>query len=180
MRSLEARLKGRTSFVLAANDDRAKRSPDIRWPAAFTPASADLYAHNERFIRASCSRVWRHLVEAPKWPAWYPNAHDVRIITGRPDSLQSNSRFQFDSFGLHLDGRIREFLPESRLGWYGLGPDIAAYQAWLLIESSGGCQVVTEKVANGPAAVALRRADPDALYRGHDLWLSTLKMVAEG
>jgi hypothetical protein len=54
--------------------DLASRSPDIHWPVGFVPASAGIFAHNELLINASCEQVWRHLIEAPAWPTWYPNA----------------------------------------------------------------------------------------------------------
>jgi hypothetical protein len=53
-------------------DDLAKRSPDIHWPAGFSPGDAALFAHNEVFIKAPCATVWQHLAAAQDWPAWYP------------------------------------------------------------------------------------------------------------
>src|SRR5258708_32738905 len=40
-------------------DDLAKRSPDIHWPAGFSPADAAFFAHNEGFIKAPCATVWQ-------------------------------------------------------------------------------------------------------------------------
>ena len=51
------------------NDDLAMRSKDIHWSDGFAPDGADLFAHNEVFVNAPRSTVWRHLVEAEKWPA---------------------------------------------------------------------------------------------------------------
>jgi hypothetical protein len=179
MKLLAAQSKTRFNPALLATDDAAMRSPEIRWPEGFTPEDAELFAHNEIFIRAPRLRVWQHIIEAPKWPQWYPNAQDARIATGRLDVLQKGTRFAFDTLGLHIDGRVAEFIPESRLGWFGHGRGIDAYHAWLLIEFAGGCLVATEKVAKGATAVALRTADPDAIHKGHDLWLSTLKTISE-
>jgi hypothetical protein len=161
-----------------SNADLAKRSPAIHWPAGFTPESADLFAHNEIFIQAPCATVWQRLVEAPKWPAWYPNAQNVRILEGGSD-FRHDSQFAFDTFGLHIEARIGEFVPASRLGWFGNGDGIQAYHTWLMREADGGCQVVTEESAKGPGAVALRSPDPDAMHKGHDLWLDRLKRVSE-
>jgi hypothetical protein len=62
--------------------DLANRSPDIHWPEGFSPDRADLFSHNELRIEASCERVWKHIVEATKWPQWYPNSKDVQIMGG--------------------------------------------------------------------------------------------------
>ena len=61
-------------------DDLANRSLEIHWPNGFTPADADLFSHNELLINAPCERVWRHIVEATKWPQWYPNSSGVEIL----------------------------------------------------------------------------------------------------
>jgi hypothetical protein len=57
------------------NPDWPLRSSEIHWPAEHAPADADLFAHNELLIHASCSIVWQHLVQAQAWPEWYPNSH---------------------------------------------------------------------------------------------------------
>jgi len=159
--------------------DVAAPSARIHWSPRFQPKDADLLAHNEIVIAASRVTVWRHLVEAPKWPDWYPNARDVRIVSGRSDVLENNSRFEFRTFGMHIDARVGEFLPERRLGWFGNGIGINAYHTWLLIEVADGCKVVTEKVAKGPAAVVLRSTDPAVVHKGHEVWLRSLKLISE-
>src|ERR1700689_2455229 len=44
--------------------DLATRDRDIHWPAGFEPEKADLFAHNEARLNASCDTVWRHIVDA--------------------------------------------------------------------------------------------------------------------
>ncbi len=51
------------------NDDLVMRSKDIHWPDGFSPGGADLLAHNEVFVNAPRSTVWRPIMEAEKWPA---------------------------------------------------------------------------------------------------------------
>jgi Polyketide cyclase / dehydrase and lipid transport len=162
------------------NGDMRARSLEIHWPPEFSPDNADVFAHHEVFIKAPVSLVWRHLVEAEKWPLWYPNARDVRILNNSGGALQEGVRFAWTTFGLAIQSRVFEFLPTSRLGWFGKGAGLDAYQAWLLIEKPRGCQVVMEKVMTGPGAIALHYSDPDALHRGYDLWNSSLKRIAEG
>jgi hypothetical protein len=45
--------------------------------------------------------------------------------------------------------------------------------------ANGVVAFVTEEVVRGPGAVEFREKDPDAMHRGHDLWLSALKQVSE-
>jgi hypothetical protein len=163
----------------AAFDDWAQRSPDIHWPHGHAPSDADLFAHNALRIDAPCATVWQHIVEAPKWPAWYPNSRDVKITNGHGAALRKGSRFTWQTFGLDVASEIHEFVPQSRIGWFGYGKDVVAYHTWLLTPAGQGCQVVMEEVVEGAGAVAWHRSDPEAMHKGHDLWLSTLKTLSE-
>jgi uncharacterized protein YndB with AHSA1/START domain len=182
-------MTGRTTMTTAQatvkrgtmRQDLASRSPDIHWPESFSPDQADLFSHNELRIEASCERVWKHIVEAAKWPQWYPNSADVQI-EGGGDELKAGSVFRWTTFGLPLESRINEFTPYSRIGWYGYAPGEkpSFYHTWYLKAAGGGCSVVTDEVGMGPSAVHLRESDESLMHRGHDLWLATLKWMAEG
>jgi len=169
------------SLVMTMNADLANGSPDIHWPPGFDPEKADLFSHNELFINASCERVWRHIVEASKWPQWYPSSKDVRIVSGSGSVLQEGTVFRWTTFGLPLESKIHELVPFSRIGWYGYAPgtEPAFYHTWYLAPRDNGCQVVTDEVGNGRDAARWRRTDEGLMHRGHDLWLATLRWVAE-
>jgi hypothetical protein len=161
------------------SDDWSKRSPEIHWPSGHTPADADLFAHNELSVKASCAVVWQRIVEASKWPAWYPNSKDVRILESSSGTLERDSSFSWSTFGIQVESRVDEFVPSSRIGWFGEAKGLDAYHTWFLIPASNGCHVVTEEVVKGPAAIALRNSDPAGMHKGHDVWLSTLKRISE-
>jgi hypothetical protein len=74
---------------------------------------------------------------------------------------------------------VAEYEPRARLGWFGEGPGVHAYHAWLLSPLADGCRVVTEEESRGPAARAGRKSDPGALHNGHDLWLARLRALSE-
>ncbi|MGP4020686.1 SRPBCC family protein [Saccharopolyspora sp. 5N708] len=159
---------------------RGEANPDIHWPAGFTPDRADLFVHNEMTINARRERVFRHLVEAPQWPNWCPNMQNVRISTPPVDRLQWGSRFEFDFFGLHIDGTVGEFVPNSRVGWFATGADFDAYQTWLFLGAPrGGTRAVREEVARGSVAIALREGDPNRVFNGHEIGLGALKQLAQ-
>jgi uncharacterized protein YndB with AHSA1/START domain len=161
--------------------DLGNRSPDIHWPEGFSPDQADLFSHNELRIDASCERVWKHIVEASKWPQWYPNSKDVQIMGGG-DKLNAGSVFRWTTFGLPLESRVNEFTPYSRIGWYGYAPGEkpSFYHTWYLEPGGDGCRVVTDEVGMGSSAAHFRESDESLMHRGHDLWLATLKWMAEG
>lgn len=151
---------------------------DIHWPTGFTPADADLFAHSEIVIAAQPSTAWRHLVAATRWPEWYPNADGVRILNGADEELHEDSQFEFQTYGFHIHAAVGEFVPESRLGWFGAGVGIEAYHNWLLVSLDEGCRVVTEEVAKGPVAIAIREPDADAMHETHAAWSKALERLS--
>jgi hypothetical protein len=44
---------------------------------------------------------------------------------------------------------------------------------------SDACLVVTDEAGIGTDAAHLRKTDESLMHRGHDLWLATLKWMAE-
>jgi hypothetical protein len=161
------------------NPDWPLRSSEIHWPAGHRPANADLFAHNELLIHAPCTKVWQHLVEAPSWPEWYPNSHNVRLLNSSDGELHQDTRFSWETFGVQIESRVHEFVPSSRLGWFGDGTGMNAYHTFLLLEVPEGCHVVTEEVVTGPGAVEFRKKDPSSMHRGHDLWIASLQKISE-
>jgi hypothetical protein len=162
-------------------DDLTNRSSNIHWPAGFSPAGAIVFAHNEIFIKAPTAAVWRCLVAAQNWPAWYPNARDVHVANNQSGTLQPDSIFEWSTFGLPITSFVYEFVPNSRLAWFGKseGLDAVFYHTWYLVPTAEGCQMITEEVVQGPGAVTFREKDPSALHRSHEVWLKNLKQLAE-
>jgi hypothetical protein len=74
--------------ALTVNEDGAKRYADIRWPDGFHPEQADLFAHNEIVVKASCKTVWNNLIEAEKWPSWYSNSKNMKLLNSADGKLQ--------------------------------------------------------------------------------------------
>jgi uncharacterized protein YndB with AHSA1/START domain len=162
-------------------EDLRRRSPDIHWAEGFNPEKADLFAHNELVIHAPAEKIWKHLIEAPKWATWYPNSNDVSIV-GESDTLQSDSIFHWTTFGLALESKVSEFEPNSRLSWYGYAPGTQPnfYHTWYIVpQDDGSCLVITEEVGIGPDAAMFQKSNEGLLHRGHDLWLAGVKWIAE-
>jgi hypothetical protein len=63
--------------VLTFNGDGVPRFKDIHWPDGFHPEQADLFAHNEIVVHASCEKVFANIVDAQVWPSWCPNSHNI-------------------------------------------------------------------------------------------------------
>jgi hypothetical protein len=101
--------------------DGAEHSNQIHWPDGSHPEQADLFAHNEIFVHPSCKRVFTNLADAQAWPSWSPNSHDVTLrnsVAGKP---HRGTRFSWDTFGVHIESTVHEFVPDSRLCWLGNG-----------------------------------------------------------
>jgi hypothetical protein len=166
--------------AMSMRSDLANRDTDIQWPQGFDPSQADLFSHNELLINASCARIWSHIINADKWPEWYPNAKEVKI-TG-DNVLKDGAVFRWTTFGLPIESKVNEFTPYTRIGWYGYAPGTAPsfYHTWYLKTRGDACLVVTDEVGKGKDAAHLRESDEGLMHRGHDLWLATLKWVSEG
>jgi len=165
--------------ALTFNGDGALRLKDIHWPDGFHPEQADLFAHNEIVVHASCEKVFANIVDAQVWPSWYPNSHNVKLLNSPDGQLHEGTRFLWDTFGVHIESRVHEFVPDSRIGWFGDGNGMNAYHTFLLLKTDEGCYIVTEEVVKGAGAIELREKQPNAMHEGHDLWLSTLKQRSE-
>src|ERR1700758_33887 len=85
------------SNVMTMKQDLANRQKDIHWPQGFDPSHADLFSHNELLINAPCERIWSHIIDAAKWPEWYPNSKEVKI-TG-DTVLKDGAVFRWTTFG---------------------------------------------------------------------------------
>jgi hypothetical protein len=168
-----------TSEALTFNGDGSPRSKDIHWPDGLHPEQADLFAHNEIVVHVSCEKVFANLIDAQVWPSWYPNSHDVKLLNSQDGKLHGGTRFSWDTFGVHIESHVHEFVPNRRLGWFGNGIGMDAYHTFLLIRNGVGCHIVTEEVVKGPGAIEFREKLPSAMYEGHDLWLRTLKQRSE-
>jgi uncharacterized protein YndB with AHSA1/START domain len=168
------------SNFLSMKSDLANREKNIHWPQRFDPSQADLFSHNELLINASCERIWSHIIDADKWPEWYPNAKKVKIAGDTV--LKNGTVFRWTTFGLPIESKVNEFVPYTRIGWYGYAPGTAPsfYHTWYLKPRGDGCMVVTDEVGKGKDAAHLRESDEGLMHRGHDLWLATLKWVSEG
>ena len=165
--------------ALTVNGDGVQRSKDIHWPDGFHPEQADLFAHNEIVVLASCEKVFANIADAQEWPSWYPNSYNVKVLNSPDGKLHKEARFSWDTFGHHIQSRVHEFVPGSRIGWFGDGTGLNAYHTFLLSKTDDGCHIVTEEVVKGSGAVDLRQKQPNAMHEGHDLWLSTLKQRSE-
>jgi uncharacterized protein YndB with AHSA1/START domain len=160
--------------------DLAMRTADIRWPDRFDPQHADLFAHNALAIAAPCERVWRHIIDAARWPDWYPNAKSVRLLGG-DTVLGAGTTWRWTTFGLAIESRVHEYVPPTRLGWFGYAPGAqpSFCHMWYLMPQGNSCFVAMDEVGIGTDSVHLRETDEGLMHRGHDLWLATLKWVAE-
>ena len=106
---------------LTFNGDGALRNNQIHWPKVFEPEQADLFAHNEIDIQAGCGTTFSNLVDAEAWPSWYSNSKNVKVPNTPNHRLRKNAQILWETFGFHIESRVWEFEPSSRLGWFGDG-----------------------------------------------------------
>ena len=178
--SSNAQAKEKTmNEALTINGDGAQRNPDIHWPKGQHPEDADLFAHNEIMVNASCETVFANIVDAQSWPSWYPNSHNVVVHDSPDNKLHEGMTFSWDTFGVHIESTVHELVPNSRIGWWGLGTGMKAYHTFLLVKTDQGCHIITEEVVRGEGAIKFRQEQPSAMHDGHDLWLKVIKARSE-
>jgi len=179
--------------------DWAERSPEVNWPTPMFNRAAEIFAHNQIVINASCETVWNHLVHAELWPHWCPYSGKV-TIHGGSQVLQKKSKFTWVSSDLPqdlpileqtpaswVDGLVVECVPPNRLGWRSFGrawtihgPLVSSYHNWYVKPiGQKKCMVTFEEVATGVAARYARAAYPEFVHLSHEHWLEALKRISE-
>jgi uncharacterized protein YndB with AHSA1/START domain len=153
-------------------------TPLIHWPKGLEPRNVDVFVHNEGWIDATPAVVWKNLVDASQWPTWYSNSADV-LIEGGHDTLVQGVSFRWKTFGFPIESTVDTFTPNREIGWSVHKAGFDVHHAWVLVPEKGGVRVITEESQKGADAIAFRQTQPNAMYDGHDWWLSALKARAE-
>jgi uncharacterized protein YndB with AHSA1/START domain len=168
---------GQMSSRLSA-DYLRQATPLIHWPQGLEPRDVDVFVHNEAWIDASPEIVWANLIDVTQWPNWYANSADVHIEGGQ-QKLAKGVTFDWKTYGFSIASTVDMFEPGREIGWSVDNPTFRVHHAWVLIPERGGTRVVTEESQKGAAAIKFRLEQPNAMYDGHDWWLSALKARSE-
>jgi hypothetical protein len=147
--------------IMTMKQDLADREKDIHWPEGFDPSRADLFSHNALLIDASCERIWGHIIDAAKWPQWYPNSKDVHIDGG--DVLKGGTVFHWLTFGLPLESsrfRLASAGSKARSAWVVDGNEII-----LTTPSLDGRKSVTLQPSNKAAHERAERGEVPSILR---------------
>lgn len=107
--------------------------------------------------------------------AGIPTLTMLSFMTARTTNLHEGTKFSWDTFGVHIESTVHELVPNSRIGWWGLGTGMKAYHTFLLVKTDQGCHIITEEVVRGEGAIKFRQEQPNAMHDGHDLWLKVIK-----
>jgi hypothetical protein len=153
-------------------------TPLIHWPKGLEPRNVDVFVHNESWINAPADVIWNNLINASQWPSWYSNSKNVRIEGGQ-SKLAPGVTFEWETFGFPIKSTVNVFEPQREIGWSVDNPAFTVHHAWLLIPERGGTRVITEEAQKGQVAIRFRLEQPNAMYDGHDWWMSGLKARSE-
>jgi Polyketide cyclase / dehydrase and lipid transport len=151
---------------------------EIRWPDHYHPRNTPIHVRNEIDIAAAPENVWTWLIRAQHWPAWYVNASNVRFVDGKPPDLALGTRFNWKTFGVGIESRVEEFVPNERIGWNGKAFGIDVYHAWLIVRTASGCKVITEESQHGWLARLSVWVFPTRMWKFHQIWLESLRSQA--
>lgn len=152
----------------------------INWPERYRPENCAVHVVNELAMDAPPQAVWDCLIDAEKWPDWYPNAANV-VVEGAPDGrLSAGAKFRWKTFGVTIDTVVAEFEPVTRIAWSATAFGLEVYHAWLITPRGEGCLVLTEETQNGFLARLGHWMRPGQMHKFHQIWLENLAARASG
>ncbi len=146
----------------------------IVWPAGLDPAAFPIRSYNELLVPASPEAIWHTIIDAARWPAWYENAPNVRILSGGPQ-LGLDTKFIWKTFGVTVRSRVLVYEPFEHIGWDAremLG--WKGFHGWRIIRTPDGSRVITEEVQGGVGANLIKWLVEKNLQREHQRWLEGL------
>lgn len=161
----------------------------IIWPEGYVPGFTDNFCSNEAIVAGlTAADIWPFLNIAERWPTYYRNAADIRILDGTGPDLGPDTRFFFSTLGFPVDAEIVEHVPPAagqpaRVAWHGWSGEgdnrLDVHHAWLIEDLSGGrVRILTQETQNGAPAKRLARTRPDPMINGHQDWLDGLVAAA--
>ena len=161
-------------------EDLERRDQAVGWPKSLDPEKAQSFSHNSSRIAASCQTVFGSLARPAVWPDWLVFVKNVRLVS--TPATRVGARFRWTIFGLGIESRVAILEQNRRMGWFSYAPGTVPhhFQSWSLTPSGTGCDVVTEEAGLGPDALRARQVGDTRTHRAHELWLASLKWVAEG
>jgi hypothetical protein len=152
----------------------------IQWPYDLRPENSPVHTRNELEIPAHPRVVWAWLIRATKWPKWYENSKDVKIVQGKSKTdLAKDTVFIWKTFGMRVKTWVEVFEPFEQLAWRGTGLLGEGYHVWAIEETPHGCKVITKEVQNGFIIRIGRRQIKKMLLEQHQKWLEGLAKVSQ-
>jgi hypothetical protein len=157
------------------------RKTKVHWATDFDPnkVSVPTYAFNELVSAAPVEAVFGWLMRAPRWPEWYPNSANVKLRSYTGDDLQLGMHFTWQTFGVHVDTYVEEFVPPYRIAWRGFLMGSEVIHAWVFERRGSGSHLITEEVQRGFVCILARAFFMQGLTQNHQLWLECLSKRAE-
>lgn len=145
------------------------------WPERFDPQKDSVFSYNEIMIpQFPPPIVFEVLVSAKKWPEFYPNANEIRILSNS-GKLEADTEFRWKTFATEQKSKVELFEQNVALGWSAESPGTHAFHRWILEPFNSGTRLITEECQNGITAWLDRFLMNPSLHAAHQLWLERLK-----
>lgn len=135
---------------------------------------APVKASHEVLVEAPVERVWGLLSDAPKWGAWAPDIHEVRVDS----AVTADARFVWRNGKARIRSRFAVVDAGRELTWTGVSSGAKAVHRHVLeATDEGATRVFSEESMSGPLLVLF--FDDAKLRTGMEKWLTALKTAAE-
>lgn len=138
-------------------------------------ANAPLIAREEILIHAPLNKVWALQTDIDHWSDWQPEISIARL----EGPLAVGTVFAWKAKGLRIVSTIREYEPQTRIGWTGRALGMNAIHLWTFTPQNGGTRVTVEESLSGWFPRMMKIFNPAFLEKSMKQSLQVLKNRAE-
>lgn len=150
---------------------------NIKYPIGFHPSESNISFVKSVEFSVTPDQIWEALVRVKEWDEWYPQVYNIRVIGSNASKLKIDSRFRWNTRGIHLLSQVANFEPKRVLSWASEGIGVKAFHVWQLIPTEGGTKVILEHTQKGWLCQLSHFIKPQKMEQYHLEWLNALQKL---
>lgn len=148
---------------------------NIKYPIGFHPSENNISFVKSVEFPVTPDQIWEALVRVKEWDEWYPQVYNIRVIGSNASKLKIDSRFRWNTLGVHLVSQVIDFEPPRKISWVSKGWGIATFHAWQIMPTDTGSKITLEHTQKGWLSQLLHFFLPKRMEMYHLEWLECLQ-----